>query len=361
MFLTAAPQAPLLNALGVRYLLGLLSAGLLAWALITWLAPLGWMDHPDERKPHARPTPRTGGLALGLVCLALFLLKQGPLDFNRLEVLGCLGMSILGFIDDRRSLEPTPKAALGLTFAAVITLGAAAELHARTPMVSLFGMGISTNPIITFVPLLLWFWSIPQAFNLSDGLNGLALGLFGLAMALVGGVGLGASPAFWGAWAAIVLLNFPRARHFLGDCGSLGMGAAMSILMIRWASTQDAGLALWVGAYWVADVTAVVLIRSISGRPLGQGDLNHLHHRMLELTGRRVGLATPLLLVMGGLPMLKALDYPGAQGGALLGLILLTIFAVVHVAYAVRKPVRVRASKVADPESGAFPVGSVEL
>lgn len=361
MLIAATPLSVFLHTPGVRYLLGLLGAGCLAWVFITWLAPLGWMDHPDERKPHERPTARTGGLALALAWLALILLNQRPLDLNPLELTGCLGLSILGFIDDRHTLSPKPKAVLGLTFAAVIAFGVAAELHARVPMVFLLGVRVSTEPTITFIPLLLWFWSIPQAFNLSDGLNGLAIGLFGIAMAVVGGVGLGQSPAFWGAWTAILLLNFPRARHFLGDCGSLGMGAVMSILMIRWASSQDTGLALWVGAYWVADVTAVVLIRFANGRPLGQGDLNHLHHRMLELTGRRVLIATPLLLLMGGSPMLKAVAHPVAQVGSLLGLIMLIIFAVVHVAHAVREPVRLRASKVPDPESGAFPVESAEL
>jgi UDP-GlcNAc:undecaprenyl-phosphate GlcNAc-1-phosphate transferase len=319
------------------------------------------MDHPDVRKPHERPTARTGGLALGLVCGVLFLMHRGPFAFSTLDTIGCLGLSILGFIDDRRSLRPRPKAILGLTFAAILAFGVATDLHARMPLVTLLGLELSTEPAVTFLPLLLWFWSIPQAFNLSDGLNGLALGLFGLAMALVGGVGLGQSPAFWGAWTAVLLLNFPRARHFLGDCGSLGMGAAISILMIRWASSHDAGFALWVAAYWVADVTAVVLIRQANGRPLGEGDLNHLHHRMLELAGRKVVIATPLLLLMGGLPMLKAIPHPAAQTGSFFGLILLITFAVVHVAQAVREPIRARASKVPDPESGAYPVESAEL
>lgn len=350
---------PFLNDVAT-YLLGLLGAGLLAWALIAWLAPLGWMDHPDVRKPHERPTSRTGGLALGLVCLVLAFLQRGPLALTRIEMLGCLGLGLLGFIDDRWTLRPRPKALLGFSLAAVMAFGAALELQGKVPHVAFLGVHIPTDPVVTFIPLLLWFWSIPQAFNLSDGLNGLAIGLFGLAMALIGGVGFSHSPAFWGAWTAILLLNFPRARHFLGDCGSLGMGAAMSILMIRWASGHDAGLALWVAAYWVADVTAVVLIRWFNRRPLGQGDLNHLHHRMLELSGRRVLVATPLLLMLGGLPMLRAVSHPMAQTLSLLGLILLAAFAAAHVAQAVREPIRVRASKGPDPESGAFRVESLK-
>ena len=347
-------------ALGVPFLVGLLGAGVLGWTFIRWLGPLGWMDHPDARKPHERPTARTGGLALGLVCLGLAFFQKGPLALNLLEMTGCLGLGVLGFIDDRWTLRPRPKAILGFSLAAVLAWGAGLELQARMPLVTFLGMRIPSEPVITFFPLLLWFWSIPQAFNLSDGLNGLAIGLFGMAMAVVGGVGLAASPAFWGAWLAILLLNFPRAHHFLGDCGSLGMGAAMSILMIRWAALSDAGSALWVAAYWVADVTAVVLIRRINGRPLGQGDLNHLHHRMMEFTGRRVLIATPLLLMLGGLPMLRALPHPAAQAASVLGLILLLAFAAAHVAQAVREPVRVRASKSPDPESGAFRAESLK-
>ena len=355
-------SSSLLRTQAVPYVLGLVGAGMLALALIRWLAPLGWMDHPDPdaRKPHERPTSRTGGLALGLICLLLAGIQRGPLSLTGFELAGCLGLGTLGFVDDRWCLRPRPKAILGFSLAALMAFGTALELASRGQVVLFLGMPISTNPLVTFIPLLLWFWSIPQAFNLSDGLNGLAIGLFGIAMAVVGGVGLGHSPAFWGAWTAIRLWNFPRARHFLGDCGSLGMGAAMAILMIRWATSQDAGLALWVAAYWVADVSAVVLIRWVTNRPLGQGDLNHLHHRMFEICNRRVALATPLLLLMGGLPMLRASQSPLAQGGALFGLILLIAFAAAHVAQSVREPVRVRASKAQDPESGAFQVETLK-
>ena len=350
----------LIHASWTPLLLAFLGTGLLALGLIRWLAPLGWMDHPDVRKPHLRPTARTGGLALGLVCLVLAFLQRGPLSLNAFELAGCFGLGVLGFVDDRWSLRPRPKAALGFTLAALLAFGAAQGLAARQAEVLAFGVRIPTHPALTFLPLLLWFWSIPQAFNLSDGLNGLAIGLFGIAVAVVGGVGLGHSPAFWGAWAAILALNFPRARHFLGDCGSLGLGAALSIVVMRWALPQDGGLALWIAAYWVADVTSVVLIRWLTDRPLGQGDMNHLHHRMLELCQRKVVLATPLLLVMGGLPMLRASQAPVARAGAVGGLLLLAAFAAAHVAQAVREPVRRRASRSHDPESGAFPVESLE-
>ncbi len=349
-----------MSTLGVPFLLGFLGAGLLAVAFIQWLAPLGWMDHPDARKPHERPTARTGGLALGLTCLGLAFLQRGPLALNALEMMGCLGLGMLGFVDDRWTLRPRPKAGIGFTLAAIMAFGAAVDLHHRLPQVAFLGATLPTDPRVTFIPLLLWFWSIPQAFNLSDGLNGLASGLFGLSMALVGGVWVTGSPAFWGAWLAVFLLNFPRARHFLGDCGSLGMGATMAILMMRWASSRDAGLALWVAAYWVADVSAVVIIRMLLRRPLGQGDLNHLHHRMLDLCHRRVVLATPLLLLLGGLPMLRAWPDPLAHSASLLGLILLAAFTAAHVAQAVREPIRIRASKTPDPESGAFQVESLK-
>lgn len=342
-------------------LIGFAGAGALSLALIRWFAPLGWMDHPDPRKPHDRPTARTGGLVLGIGCLSLALIHRGPLpSLTAVEQAGCLGMGLLGFVDDRWNLRPRLKAILGFALAMLLAWGTAHELKLQSPTLRFLGLPLSTDPVYTFIPLLLWFWSIPQAFNLSDGVNGLAMGLFGLTMGLVGGVTFFNIPTFWGAFTAVFLLNFPRAKHFLGDCGSLGLGTAIAILMIRWAAPVDAGLALWVGAYWVADVTAVVVIRRFTGRPLGAGDLNHLHHRVLDLTGRRVLIATPALLVLGGLPMLRAVPHPGAQVLSTLGLLVLIAFTAAHIARALREPVRLRASRRLDPASGAYEAESIQ-
>ncbi len=347
-------------SLVVPFLLGFLGAGILAWLFIRKLAPLGWIDHPGHRKAHDAPTARTGGLALGIACLAMAMLQMGALPLDAMELAGCLGLGALGFVDDLRELSARPKAILGLSFAALLAWHAAMSLKGGQSEVLVFGLSLETHLWITFPLLLLWFWAMPQAFNLSDGLNGLALGLFGVAMLVVGGVTFLRSPGFWGAWAAILLLNFPRARHFLGDCGSLGMGTVMAILMMRWAVQVDAGLALWVGSYWVADVTSVVLIRALKGRPLGQGDLNHIHHRMLELTGRRVLWATPLLVLMGGLPMLRSLPGPLAQFASLMGLFILVAFSLTHIAQAVQEPLLLPADPpIRDTNSGAFQVESL--
>jgi len=144
----------------------------------------------------------------------------------------------------------------------------------------------------------------------------------GLALLVLGVLGwhLGAQPMImWGALAAAFLLNFPHAKHFLGDCGAMMLGTLFAILSVRILVSWNANLPLWVFAYPIVDVTMVVAIRAWNGKPLGSADRSHLHHWMMDHLGNRAWLATQLLLVLAALPMLRATDLPGSRALSLAG------------------------------------------
>ena len=200
---------------------------------------------------------------------------------------------------------PGYKALFGL-IVAILLAGYSSLLLAHTvDHVVFLAFPIPTHPIVTFPLLLFWFWSIPQAYNLIDGVNGLSMGL-GLLILTAIGWHLGPQPTILkGALLAILLLNFPRAKHFLGDCGAMLMGTLFAVLTIRLLVPWNANLPLWIFAYPIMDVSLVVATRGWCGLPLGQADRSHLHHWMMDRMNQKVWLATPILLVFAALPMLR--------------------------------------------------------
>lgn len=295
-------------------------------ACIRWLGPRGWMDHPGERKHHARPTPRVGGLALGImvsVCTSLGCLS---LHLTVLEWAAVVGMAGVGLLDDRFDLRARWKAVAGLAFAAPLAFVTTVYLLHSGIDVSLFGVDLPETPLVFFPLLLMWYWGVPQAFNLIDGLNGLSLGFTCL---LLGALGLGPSVLpLWGILAALLVMNYPKARHFLGDTGSLLLGMLFTILVMKKALPVHRGLALWLMAYPVLDVVTVVAIRLATRQPLGGADRSHLHHWVKDQLGGRAWLVTPLLLALAALPMLRDLGWTWARPLAGWGALGLTALAV---------------------------------
>ncbi len=282
---------------GLGVVLGLLAA--------RWLAPRGWMDHPDERHQHGRPTPRTGGIALFTGFLILRLLGVSTFHLDPLQWAGLLAMVILGAWDDRATLSARTKALVGLGVACLLAWEQSRQIGALGGPVLFAGYPVPASLI--FPLLVAWFWGVPQAFNLADGLNGFALGLAGLFL-VASGHGPQAHPVLWGLLISAFLLNFPKAFHFLGDAGSLGLGTLVSIVVMDSAVRTDSSAALWICAYLVVDCTTVVISRLLRHRPLGQGDRGHLHHLLLDGCYGRAWVATPVLLLISMLPQLHVWD-----------------------------------------------------
>lgn len=294
--------------------IGFAMGGLLSILLVALAPRMRWVDQPDQnRKCHQRPVALTGGLALWGVLTLAHALGWLPWPLHRVDWLGINIMALMGALDDRFDLRARHKALAGLLVAMLMAANASMMLHHAVSHVSFLYLQIPTYPLLTFPLLLIWLWGIPQAYNLIDGINGLSMGL-GLLVLGVLGWRTGVQPmVMWGALMATLLLNFPHAKHFLGDCGAMMLGTLFAILSIRVLVTWNANLPLWVFAYPIIDVTMVVAIRAWNGRPLAGADRSHLHHWMMDRLGNRAWLATPILLALAALPMLRATDLAGAR------------------------------------------------
>ena len=305
----------------------------LVLGLGAWLGPRGWMDMPSQRKRHGHPVPRVGGLALLTVLVVAKGLGWLQLDLTKLEWGVVLSLAVIGILDDRFNLRARWKALVGFLLALPLASVHTWQLLHNGRELTLFGLNVPEHAGFYFPLLMMWYWAIPQAFNLIDGINGLCLGFSCLLLgALSAGpwslLGPGVTP-LWGALVVLLLLNYPRARHFLGDTGSLSMGGLFSILVLERALPYHRGLAFWLMAYPILDVTMVVLIRVTTRRPVGQADRNHIHHWLQDRLKGRNWLVTLVLLALAGLPMTRDLAWPWAHAASALGLVVLVALALV--------------------------------
>ena len=293
------------------YVLSLLSAGLTTLLTLplwrAWCRRAGLVDDPGHRKIHDRAIPLAGRLAIltGLLipllgafaALKLNLLGVDATDklgyglerrFGQLSAMigGALGMTLLGWLDDKHELHPAPKFAGQVLIAALV---AAAGIR-----ITLF----VPSPVFSYAVTILWILTVTNAFNFMDNMNGLCAGLGGIASLLIGltaarhGQYLVAAIAFLvvGATIGFLPFNFPRASAFLGDAGSHLIGFLMSALAVLphfYSDKHPQALAvlspLLILAVPLADLAWVVVLRWRMGKPFYLGDNNHLSHQLVRI------------------------------------------------------------------------------
>ncbi len=273
---------------------GLAAAWLLGHCAIRWLGPLGFLDVPGGRKRHSGVIPRVGGFALaGVLALGA---AQGWLP-ECLEWPGWVGLSlifVLGTLDDRFSLRARWKALAGLVFAVGLAWVQAPGLASDPAALTLLQISVPREPLVLGALLTLLYWVMPQAYNLIDGADGLALGCSILVLATIA-IGGSPQPLLLGALLGVLTLNWPKAKCFLGDGGSLLLGLLLALLAVRTFGNTRPNAILWLFAYPLADVLMVVVIRLSTGQPLGHGDRNHMHHHWKRFLGRYSRLRVPIL------------------------------------------------------------------
>lgn len=327
-----------------------LGASLFLTPVIRRLAQrFGWLDVPkDERRMHNAPIPRLGGVAiyasmlLALVSLPLVdnLVKRSLVEHGR-EIIAVFVSSTLifffGLFDDLHGARARWKL-LAQVAAGMVLYALGGRVAAVTlPFVGSFAL----PPILSLSVTLFWVVAISNAFNLIDGLDGLASGaaLFAALVTLGVSLSLGhtlvtvIAIVLVGALIGFLRYNFNPASIFLGDSGSLFIGfllAALAVTDAQKASTAVAvAIPVMAFALPVIDTGFSIVRRFISGKPLFEGDREHVHHKLLELgwSQRRVVIVLYGVCAVAGLVALLFLSDGGA--GKLTGLILLVVGAAV--------------------------------
>ncbi len=313
-------------------------AALLAFFIVLLATPLaarvawktGMIDVPQRHKAHSKPTPLLGGSAIlaavmGPSLLALALVRiwahsppeSLPPDWlvpHNLSVhiagaaaktpmalgilLGAVLLHIVGLIDDRRNLGPWTKlGAQGLVAAMVVVL-----FDVR--VMTYAGKGISIAASI------LWIVAITNSLNFLDNMDGLCAGVAAICCAALLGASAAMGQVFVSAWLCLLLgallgflvYNFPPAKIFMGDAGSMVIGYFLAVLTCMTtyvAPGQPFHLyALFAPIVLLAvpiyDTASVLFIRIKEGRNPMVGDRRHFSHRLLR---RGMGVRSVVLTI----------------------------------------------------------------
>ena len=286
-------------------LFGFLSAVIITPLVRDLALRLGIVDHPDEsRKLHPTAVPRIGGVAVFLSYLLAFgatafgflkldlMIPTGPLSLGLLLAISVV--FVTGLLDDVFQLRPWQKLA-GQLLAAVLAYQAGVQIHVFR------GLPLQWLSLPCTV---IWLVGCTNAFNLIDGLDGLAtgVGLFATVTTLIAALTQQnlelavATIPLVGCLIGFLRYNFNPASVFLGDCGSLSIGFFLGCCGALWGqkSATLLGMVAPVMAMSIPllDVGLSILRRFLRRQPIFGADRRHIHHLLLErgLTPRRVAL-----------------------------------------------------------------------
>jgi len=286
-------------------------AGFCAFVVSVILTPIcrdlfrkfGFVDEPDHtRKLHTEPVPHMGGVPLAIAYVAsacLLALLPGRMFLGHLpRILAAAPAGFLifltGVLDDVLHLRPWQKL-VGQALAAFWAFEAGVQVSS----VAGHDVGWLSLPLT-----LIWLIGCANAFNLIDGVDGLAsgVGLFATATMLIAALLQGnlflaiLTAPLVGALIGFLRYNFNPASIFLGDSGSLVIGFLLGSFGVIWS--QKSATILGMTAPMLAlgipilDTGLSIVRRFLRHQPIFGADRDHIHHRLLKrgFGPRRVAL-----------------------------------------------------------------------
>jgi UDP-GlcNAc:undecaprenyl-phosphate GlcNAc-1-phosphate transferase len=274
---------------------------------------IGFVDRPGGHKSHGTPIPYGGGVAIFVaawlpVAAAIVLLRWLGPDWGierfgesirpylgGLEqragqalvlVIGAAVLHLLGLIDDIRPLGAQAKLVVIAGVGVLVTVWGGLRI------------GVMWGEAVSITLTVAWFIVIVNAFNFLDNMDGLSSGVGWLCLVSLAVCGLMAEQVFVPVLACVFLgavlgfwiFNFPPARIFMGDSGSLVVGymlATTSVMTTYFRSGADTppyalAMPLVILAVPLYDFVSVVGIRLAEGRNPMRGDQRHFSHRLVE-------------------------------------------------------------------------------
>ena len=303
----------------------------------------GWVSAPaSERHLHRAPLPRLGGVAIfvaflvGLgAALAIAALRPELRFGSSTHILATIlvpGILIflLGLYDDIHAVSPTFKFGVQAAAGAMLWLGGLRILEIPV----LFG-AYHLPWFIGLAITIIWVLGITNAFNLIDGLDGLAAGsalfstLVVFVVAVVNHSSLVAlmTIALTGAVLGFLRFNFNPATIFLGDSGSLFIGFMLSALALEGTQKSPTLIAVAIPVVSfglpILETSLSVLRRLIGGRPVFTADREHIHHKLLQLglSHRQVVIVLYAVSALFGLLSLFLLWPTGSSLGLVLAVL----------------------------------------
>ncbi|MFC2048605.1 MraY family glycosyltransferase [Elusimicrobiota bacterium] len=278
------------------------------------------VDNPSGRKIHRSEIPLWGGVAVFIgIFGSMFivrsvnpyfrdLISNADLDAVRLFegiLVGSIVITILGMVDDIKGVIPTTKL-LGQIIAAMIIMQYGIKIKGFSFPFSGIYIDIPTYLVIGIT--VIWIIGFINSINLIDGVDGLSSGVMAIATMVffiitliqlsfqtepevIARLRLASvlSLAVSGSCMAFLKFNFPPAKIFLGDSGSLLLGFLAGVITItgilKTAAAVTLVLPVIIFGFPIMDAFLSFLRRIFRHKSFMEADKDHLHHRLLYRRG----------------------------------------------------------------------------
>ncbi len=259
--------------------------------IVKWIAiRLNIVDVPNARKMHSNPKPLLGGVAIfaSILTVYLYYLKFQVPEKSKIYILLALLLLIVGIIDDKFDIKAWQKLFFQVLVAVITTkvMGGitSVEVYQKTMYFStLTGMVIQT----------MWFLVLINAFNLIDGLDGLATGtgIFSFVTMLIIALvtkdmnNVNLLYIIIGSLFGFLFYNYFPSTIFLGDAGSMVIGYLVAILSIndyKTVTLTSMTFLMLIVFLPILDVILSFSRRKLNGEGAFKADALHFHHRLMR-------------------------------------------------------------------------------
>ena len=264
------------------------------------------MDEPNERKLQKVAMPRLGGLAIFGGFLLGYMI-YGTVSTQMLSVLiGGFVLIITGMIDDIKPVKASTKFILQVIAATIVVVYGKLFFSNLTILGYIFNFDTWINMILS----IFFIVSLINAINLIDGLDGLASGvasiffatitILGIMRNLLGGLDVILSLIMLGSTLGFLCHNFPPAKIFMGDTGSMFLGfmiAIIALLGYKVTTIQSIIIPIVILFIPIFDTFMAIVRRILKRESIGTPDNEHLHFQLLRMTSSPVKTVLLIYLV----------------------------------------------------------------
>lgn len=306
------------------YLIVILVCALISYILVPFTIKIAKhvkaISIPHSRHIHTKDTPLLGGLAIFLSFLFGFMIFAEPNYFSLSTVwyeipailISGMILLLLGMVDDINPVRARSKFAVQLLVAIIVVFFGNLRIdnifHFLPEIVD-YGVSVTLT--------LFWIIAVINAINLVDGLNGLSAGVSCIYFATVlatyflGGYAsqfaLLVASLMLGATLGYLPWNFPSAKVFMGDAGSMFLGLIISIIPLlgfKQITLVSLFLPMMMMFVPVMEIFTTVIRRTISNQSIGEADDGHIHHHILRATKSPV----KAVFIIWGVSILFSID-----------------------------------------------------